>query len=77
VVAQAAAPQRALAGGGQLGADLLARGRARVTALDQALAGAEDQALHLARLTVQDRGGLRVREVLELGEQQRGALVLG
>ena len=46
-------------------------------ALDQPRARLEDERLHLCHLALDDLGHLGVREVAELGEDERGALVVG
>ena len=77
VAVQRRAPQRAAAEVRELLADLLARRLTRRPARDQRGAGLEHERLHLLPRDVEHRGDLVVRDGAELGEHQRGPLVLG
>ncbi|HEV2723709.1 MAG TPA: hypothetical protein VGV10_03675 [Thermoleophilaceae bacterium] len=69
-------PQGAAAGGGELLLDLFAAGIARVATLDQPGSCAKHEPLHLGHLAAQHLGHVGVREAAELGEHERGALVV-
>jgi hypothetical protein len=69
--------QRAPLQGRELLADLTAAGRTRLPPAGQRLAGLEDQGLHLVGPDVQDRRDLLLRQIAELGEHERRALVVG
>jgi hypothetical protein len=77
VPAQRAAAQLAAAGDGELFANLLAGRLARVALGDQRGAGLVDERLDLAHGAPHDRRDRPVGKVVELGEQQRAALLLG
>jgi hypothetical protein len=77
VPAQRGAPQRTGAQALELGADLRARRVARLAAGDQRAAALEDERLHLVARHAQHGADLVVRAGAELGEHERGALVLG
>ncbi len=74
---QRTAAQFATAGDGELFADLAAGGRARVAVGDQSGARLVDERLDLAHGTPHDRGDRLVGKVVELGQQERAALLLG
>src|SRR5829696_424828 len=77
VVAKLVAAKRSAAERRELLADLAARRLARGAALDQGAARAEREPLHAAHLAAEDLGDFGVPESSRLGEQQRGALLLG
>ena len=77
VIAQVPAAQRRSGRDGKLLADRVARDRARVRRRHQVLARLEDQRLDLPRPHADHLAHLGMREVAELGEQQRRALVVG
>ena len=74
---QRAAPERAAAERGDLLADLHTRDLLRGAALDQRGPRLEHERLHLQHVAPHDLGDLRVREVPELGEDERRALIPG
>jgi hypothetical protein len=77
VLAERAAPKRAASGGGELFANVGARRLAGVAVFDQRRPRLEHERLHLHRVTSHDGADVRVRQVAELGEHQRRALLLG
>ena len=77
VAAQRAAAQLAAARGRELLADVLARRLARVAVGDQPGARLVHERLDLGRRHVDHRGDLGMGEVADLGEHERGALVVG
>ncbi len=77
VMAQASTTEGAAAGVGELHLDLVAAGFARLAALDQARSRSEHEPLHLGLVAVEDFRHLLVGERLELGEHERGPLILG
>ena len=77
VPAQGPAAQLAAARDGELFANLQAGGVVSVAVGEQRAARLKDQRLDLAHLAPHDRRDRLVGEVVELGQQQRRALVLG
>jgi hypothetical protein len=77
VAAQWRSPESRPAGQRQLLTDLLAGGRTRLALAGERLAGLVHERLHLLRADIEDRGDLAMGVRTELGQQQRGALVLG
>ena len=75
--AQGAATQLSATRRRKLGADVATRDRPRAPGAGERLARLEDQRLHLVGAHADDVADLLVGEIVELGEHERRALILG